>query len=56
MATLEKIVGVHLDGSLTIFGSESEFIAKIKKKTFNVISSHCVTHREALSFTNFYKS
>ena len=32
------------------FGSRSEFIAKIKK-TYNGVRSHCVIHREALSFS-----
>ena len=46
--TAKKIVGVYIDGGQTMFGSRSEFIAKIKK-TCNGIRSHCVIHRETLS-------
>ena len=28
----KRFVNVYIDGSLTIFGSQSKFIAKIKKK------------------------
>ena len=51
----KKFVGVYIDNSRTIFESHSKFIAKIKK-TLNGVRSHCVTHRETLSFTYYHES
>ena len=52
----KKSVGVYIDGNLTIFGSQNEFIAKMKNKTFNKVRSHCMTHQEALSFSYCHES
>ena len=35
-------MSVCIDGGLTMFGSLSDFIAKNKKKTPNMVESHCV--------------
>ena len=47
-STLEKIVDVCNDGCLTMFRSQSKFIAK--GDISNAVGFHCVIHREALSF------
>ena len=51
-STLGKIVGVYIDGGLTMFRSQSEFMAK-KKKTSNGVRFHYVIHQKALSSRTF---
>ena len=41
-------MGVCTHDGLITFGSRKKFIAKINKKTPNVVGSHFVIHREAL--------
>ena len=41
--------GVCINGGVTVFGSRSEFIAKIKEKNPNTVGSYCMIYQEALS-------
>ena len=50
----KNFVGVFIDDSLTVFGSQSEFIVKIGKNTRNASRSHCVIHRETLGFRTLF--
>ena len=46
----EKLVGVCTDSALTMLGSRSGFIPRIKQKSPNAVGTHCLIHREALAF------
>ena len=45
----EKLIGICTDGALTMLGSQSGFVTRIKQKSPNAVGTHCVIHREALA-------
>eukprot|EP00096_Caligus_rogercresseyi_P009484 TRINITY_DN3234_c0_g1_i1.p1 TRINITY_DN3234_c0_g1~~TRINITY_DN3234_c0_g1_i1.p1 ORF type:complete len:544 (+),score=51.68 TRINITY_DN3234_c0_g1_i1:127-1758(+) len=44
-----KLVGVCTDGSPSMLGSRSGFMTLVKKKNPDIITTHCLIHREALA-------
>ncbi|XP_042206655.1 SCAN domain-containing protein 3-like [Homarus americanus] len=49
---MENCVGVTTDGSPSMLGVHSGFLAHVKKENPSVLATHCIIHRHALAVKN----